>query len=147
MRENPDQRRKVRYMAFFQLPFIPEQMLRRNNWKVLAQTAFGGNPAFNEEDVDHYREAWSQPGAMTAMLNWYRAVRRARPQSVGDERVRVPTLMIWGKKDRVLKSEMAQPSIDQCDAGRLVFIEEAGHFVQHEEPARVNELLVEFLQN
>lgn len=145
VRENPDQRRKVRYMAFFQLPFIPEQMLRRNNWKLLAETAFGGNPAFSEEDVDHYCEAWSQPGAMTAMLNWYRAVRRARPQSAGDERVRVPTLMIWGKKDRVLTPEMAQPSIDLCDDGRLVFIDEASHWVQHEAADQVNQLLIEWL--
>lgn len=145
VQENPEQRRKVRYMAFFQLPFIPEQMLRRNNWKLLAETAFGGNPAFSEEDVDHYREAWSQPGGMTAMLNWYRAVRRARPQSMGDERVRVPTLMIWGKKDRVLTPEMAQPSIDLCDDGRLVFIDEASHWVQHEAAAQVNQLLIDWL--
>ncbi len=46
-----------------------------------------------------------------------------------------------------LGRELAQPSIDLCDDGRMVFIEEAGHFVQHEEPERVNELLVEFLQN
>lgn len=145
VRENPEQRRKVRYMAFFQLPFIPEQMLRRNNWKLLAETAFGGNPAFSAEDVEHYREAWSQPGAMTAMLNWYRAVRRARPQSAGDERVRVPTLMIWGKKDRVLTPEMAQPSIDLCDDGRLVFIDEASHWVQHEAAEQVNQLLIDWL--
>jgi hypothetical protein len=42
---------------------------------------------------------------------------------------------------------MAQPSSDLCDHGRLVFIEEAGHFVQHEEPARVNELLLQYLQD
>lgn len=145
VRENPEQRRKVRYMTFFQLPFIPEQMLRRNNWKLLAEMAFGGNPAFSAEDVEHYREAWSQPGAMTAMLNWYRAVRRARPQSAGDERVRVPTLMIWGKKDRVLTPEMAQPSIDLCDDGRLVFIDEASHWVQHEAAEQVNQLLIDWL--
>jgi pimeloyl-ACP methyl ester carboxylesterase len=53
--------------------------------------------------------------------------------------------MIWGKQDTALGSELAQPSIDLCDDGRLVFIEEAGHFVQHDEPARVNELIADFL--
>jgi pimeloyl-ACP methyl ester carboxylesterase len=53
--------------------------------------------------------------------------------------------MIWGARDRFLGRELAQPSIDLCDRGRLVVIEEATHWVQHEEAERVNELILEFI--
>ncbi len=55
-------------------------------------------------------------------------------------------MLIWGARDRFLGREMAQPSIDLCDQGKLVFIEEASHWVQHEEPDRVNQLLLAFLR-
>ena len=79
------------------------------------------------------------------MVNWYRALFWASPTLPEDVRVRIPTLLIWGAKDKFLGREMAQPSLDLCDDGRLVFIEEATHWVQHEEPDRVNDLIVDFL--
>jgi len=68
------------------------------------------------------------------------------PARAESSQIRVPTLLIWGTQDKFLGRELAQPSIDLCDNGRLVFIEEASHWVQHEEPAQVNELLSTFLQ-
>jgi pimeloyl-ACP methyl ester carboxylesterase len=56
----------------------------------------------------------------------------------------VPTLLLWGRKDRFLGQEMAQPSIDLCDDGRLEFFDDASHWIQHEEPERVNRRLIEF---
>jgi pimeloyl-ACP methyl ester carboxylesterase len=56
----------------------------------------------------------------------------------------VPTLLLWGTKDRFLGREMAQPSIDLCDHGRLEFVEEASHWIHHEEPERVNRELLGF---
>jgi pimeloyl-ACP methyl ester carboxylesterase len=53
--------------------------------------------------------------------------------------------MVWGTKDRFLDRALAGPSLDQCDRGRLEVVEEATHWVQHEEPERVNLLLIEFL--
>jgi len=99
------------------------------------------SPAENER----YREAWSQPGALTAMVHYYRALLRDRPARTGSKRITMPTLVIWGAQDFALGREMAQPSIDLCDDGRLVFLERATHWVQHDEPERVNELLLEFL--
>lgn len=100
---------------------------------------------FSDEDMERYREAWAKPGAVTAMINWYRAAFRARPPIPRDTRVKVPTLLIWGARDVALSRQMAQPSIDMCDDGRLVLIEEATHWVQHDEPERVNQLLGDFL--
>jgi pimeloyl-ACP methyl ester carboxylesterase len=152
---NPAQLYKSLYMLFFQIPRLPELLLARQDWKIavnaLRSTSRPGT--FCDADLAVYRAAWSQPGAMTAMLHWYRAALRARPhfhrphlpQEPRDRRVQVPTLLIWGMQDGFLGAEMAQPSIDLCAGGRLVFFEEATHWVHHEEPERVNRLLLGFL--
>jgi pimeloyl-ACP methyl ester carboxylesterase len=80
------------------------------------------------------------------MLNWYRAVMQKSSAPPANPRITVPTLLIWGAQDRFLGRELAQPSIDLCDEGRLVFFEEATHWVQHEEADRVNELIDAFLR-
>lgn len=134
------------YMLYFQLPELPEKMMARHDWQPLMETVVGsGRPgAFTADEMAGYRLAWTQPGAMTAMLNWYRAALQRPPSWSPSPRIRVPLLMIWGAQDRFLGRELAQPSIDLCDDGRLVFVEEATHWVQHEEPARVNQLLLDF---
>lgn len=146
-RENRVQMWRSWYMSFFQIPAIPELVLRARGWRLglksLRATSRPGS--FGDADLQMYRRAWSRPGAMTAMINWYRALRQARPSRRASPRVRVPTLMIWGAGDIAMGREMAQPSIEYCDDGRLVFLEEATHWVHHDEPDRVNELLVEFL--
>jgi pimeloyl-ACP methyl ester carboxylesterase len=80
------------------------------------------------------------------MLNWYRAVVRVPPKLPRDVRVHVPTLMLWGERDEFLGREMAQPSIELCDAGELVFFPHATHWVQHEEADEVNRRIVDFLR-
>jgi pimeloyl-ACP methyl ester carboxylesterase len=97
------------------------------------------------DDLNAYRKAWSQPEAYTCMVNWYRAIIQRPPSPLKNPRISIPTLLIWGVKDRFLGREMARPSIDFCDKGRLVFFEEATHWVQHEEADKVNRLLIEFL--
>ncbi|MEI2688670.1 MAG: alpha/beta hydrolase [Anaerolineae bacterium] len=140
------QMRRSWYIFFFQIPRLPEASLRRNNWTNAIRSLKGSSRrgTFTPEEIDGYRAAWSQPGAITGMINWYRAAGRSQRKLTQLGRIAVPTLMIWGAKDIALGRELAQPSIDLCDNGRLVFIEEAGHFVQHEAPERVNRLLVEF---
>lgn len=144
---NAEQRRKSLYGGFFQLPFLPEFTLRWNNWRTLIDSLHRSSRpgTFTDEDLKMYKQAWSQPGAMTSMINYYRAVIQRPPKPLPTVRVSVPTLMIWGKNDAFLSYEMAQPSIDLCDDGRLVFIDHATHWVQHEEPEQVNRLLGEFL--
>ncbi|HLM74283.1 MAG TPA: alpha/beta fold hydrolase [Polyangiaceae bacterium] len=149
MKTSLKQLRKSWYIFFFQLPFLPELGFKRGDGREMAEavrrTARRGT--FSDEDLEKYREAWAKPGAVTAMLNWYRAVFRARPPTPKDIRIKVPTLLIWGARDVALGREMAQPSVDLCDDGRLVILEEATHWVQHDEPKRVNQLLGDFLPN
>ncbi|WP_332367528.1 alpha/beta hydrolase [Spirosoma telluris] len=132
------------YIGFFQLPWLPEVVVRLGNWAFLAQTMKRSSRrgTFTEADLKQYKTAWSQPGAAKAMINWYRASIRKPPARRQTIRVTVPTLLIWGVRDQFLKREMAQPSIDLCDNGRLVFIEEATHWVQHEVGKRVTELIM-----
>jgi pimeloyl-ACP methyl ester carboxylesterase len=80
LRRDRAQRRRSRYILFFQLPWLPEWRLRRNDFAGLARalTATSRRGTFSPEDLARYREAWRQPGALTAMLNWYRAACGAR---------------------------------------------------------------------
>ncbi|GAB3043633.1 alpha/beta fold hydrolase [Spirosoma pulveris] len=131
------------YIGFFQLPWLPETLSSAGNWSMFARTLLSSSRpgTFRRADLQQYKAAWSQPGAVTAMINWYRASLRKPPARRPSIRVTVPTLLIWGTRDKFLKREMAQPSIDLCDNGRLVFLEKASHWVQHEEAERVSELI------
>jgi pimeloyl-ACP methyl ester carboxylesterase len=142
-----EQMRRSLYALFFQLPWLPEMVMRVGNWRgaSMAIRRSGKPKAFTDQDIAAYKEAWSQPGAMTAMLNWYRAAFRYRPQITDDMRVRVRTLMLWGVKDPSLTYRMARPSMDHCDDGNLIFFPDATHWVQHEEAEEVNHSLIDFM--
>ncbi|MBD2752437.1 alpha/beta fold hydrolase [Spirosoma validum] len=131
------------YIGFFQIPCLPERIFRLSNWALLARTLRSSSQSgtFTDADLQHYRTAWSKPGAFIAMVNWYRAALQKLPVRQASIRVTVPALLIWGTRDQFLKREMAPLSIDLCDNGRVVFFEDATHWVQHEEAKRVNELI------
>lgn len=143
-----EQRRRSRYMLFFQLPWLPERRLASDDYRMLAaaleRTSRPGT--FTDDEVAHYRAAWAQPGALSGMLAWYRAALRRPPQRPASIRVAVPALVIWGAQDRFLGEEMVAPSLALCDCGRAEVIRDATHWVQHEEPERVNALLLEHLR-
>jgi pimeloyl-ACP methyl ester carboxylesterase len=142
-----EQMRRSLYAVFFQLPWLPELSMRIGNWRgaALGMRRSGKPQAFTDEDIENYKEAWSQPGAITAMLNWYRAATRYQPKINNGMRVSVRTLILWGVKDFALSRRMARPSLDYCDDGRLIFFPDATHWVQREEADEVNRHLLEFL--
>lgn len=142
---NPGQLLRSWYIGFFQLPWLPEAILSARNGAALARTLRRSSRpgTFTKEVIAHYKIAWSQPGAIRAMVNWYRAALRKPTVPRHSIRVTVPTLLIWGVRDQFLKRDMAQLSLDLCDNGRVVYLEEATHWVQHEEAQRVNELIID----
>ncbi len=140
LKENYRQRLKSWYAFFFQLPIVPEIVLGAFNWGLLARQM---RRSFSEAELNRYRAAWSQPGAMTAMLNWYRCLFRLSPQAIGKKKIQLPTLMIWGKLDPHLMWQMAPGSIDLCENGRLEYLEDATHWVQQDKPDQVNQLLID----
>lgn len=151
---NPAQRKKSWYVFFFQIPWFVEWILSRKNYEYLARmlTRSGRKNTFSEADVVEYKKAWSQKGALTGMLNWYRAaLRRGLRHALSQKksparRVQVPTIMLWGKRDVALSSEMAQPSIDLCDEGQLTFFGKSTHWVQHDASEEVNQKLIGFMK-
>jgi pimeloyl-ACP methyl ester carboxylesterase len=148
------QLRKSWYMFYFQIPWLPETSISRRNFAggVSALRHSGKPTTFSKADIAAYREAWSQPGAMTGMINWYRAVfRRSLRSGLNTERsqprpVPVPTLVLWGKDDIALNLEMAQPSLELCAGGKLVVFDDASHWVQCDCAAQVNQEMLAFLR-
>ena len=145
---NRRQLRKSWYMFFFQLPWLPEALFRSGNFNMGASSLVRSSKpgTFSNEDLEHYRAAWSQPGALTSMIHWYRAAFRHRPR-ITDRTVHVPTRILWGERDKFLLAEMAQASLRYCDQAELFTFADASHWLQHEQPARVSELLVDFFRN
>lgn len=141
------QLRRSWYMFFFQIPFLPEMVFSANNfrWGIGPLVGSSRPGTFTEEDLARYRAAWSQRGAVSAMINWYRAAFRYRP-SFPDRTVRLPTRILWGQGDAFLQFEMAEASLGYCTDGELIPFPNATHWLQHEEPGRVSQLLVDFFQ-
>ena len=144
---SPDQLRRSWYMFFFQIPLFSEAILRNDDCGLLVRMLLAGSApgSFTPADIDKYRQAWWRKGAITSMLNWYRAAFNSPPNMSGDMEIKVPTLMLWGAQDQALSREMAQPSLDLCDEGKLVFFENSSHWVQHDAPESVNRYLLDFL--
>ncbi len=142
-----EQLRRSWYAMMFQLPWLPEAGMRANDWRGAERALRGSGKihTFAKEDIAEYKKAWSQPDAITSMINWYRAAFWYPPHFSDDMRVKIPTLMLWGTKDVALTHRMARPSIDYCDDGKLIFFPEATHWVQHEEAEEVNRNLLEFI--
>jgi len=136
------------YIFFFQLPWLPEAIFSAFHFRLGVRALLGSSRpgTFSDEDLAQYRAAWSQPGALTAMINWYRASFRHRIK-FPDRTVQVPMRILWGERDRFLLSEMAHASWRYCTNGELFTFADATHWLQHEEPAKVAHLLVEFFQS
>jgi pimeloyl-ACP methyl ester carboxylesterase len=152
--KDPVQRGKSWYIFAIQLRYIAEWNLSRNNFRNMARMLVGSGKksTFTREDIAEYKKAWSQPGALTGMLNWYRAIFRGsfkylfHRRNISTRRVGTPTLILWGKQDVALNHEMVEPSLALCDDGRAVMFEDATHWVQHEKANEVNKHLIEFLR-
>ncbi|MEN3281680.1 MAG: epoxide hydrolase 4 [Solirubrobacteraceae bacterium] len=145
----PRQLAKSWYMLGFQVPWLPDRLVRLRRWWLLREGfEHDARPgAFPPQDIERYIESWSQPGAPTAMINYYRALFRQRPRRAEARirRVDAPALVIWGERDRYLRPELAEPHpADVPNLERVVRLPDASHWVQHDEPERVSQLLIEF---
>lgn len=145
------QLRKSSYVFFFQLPWLPEYLFLRNNANEVGRSLRAGaaqKSAFPREITAHYQQAMSKPGAMTAALNYYRqAFRHLTGHMMGGRnRVRVPTLLIWGEQDRWLGIALTQGLERWVDDIQIRRIPDSGHWVQQEKPDLVNQYMLDFLQ-
>jgi pimeloyl-ACP methyl ester carboxylesterase len=141
------QMRKSWYMFYFQLPWLPEWHVQRNEFAfwtdVMRESSATGT--FSDEDLARYRAAWSREGATTAMINWYRALFQ-HSEDPPREQVDAPTLVVWGESDEYLLADMARESLEYCADGRLETFPDATHWVNHERSDRVLRLLEAHLE-
>ena len=140
---NSTQMLKSWYMGLFQVPKVSEAILRPGGpaWQALVR----GLPTHQAE---HYEENLSDPGALTAALNWYRAMPRdlTRP-SLKTHRIKVPTLYLWGERDPALGRAAAEATEDFV-SGDYTFkiLDGVGHWVPETAPEAVEENLLPFLK-
>ncbi|MFC5949019.1 alpha/beta fold hydrolase [Pseudonocardia lutea] len=146
---HPDQLRRSWYFFFFALPELPEAVVHADRWRFFRHFLRDASPALTPEETDRYIAAWSQPGAATAMINYYRAsVRTPTKRAEAALRpVKAPTLVIWGQRDRYLGPELAEPDRDDVsNLDRVEYLPDASHWVHHDDPERVTQLLVDFFR-
>lgn len=143
---------KFWYQFVVQPPVLPEVLLRVQNFRPLTRVMRGlskRREALTTEVMNRYRESWAQPGALTAMLSYYRALlRRRREFPKGDAaRITMPTMMIRGDRDHLFTAELYEISREWIDDVRIEVVHGAGHFVQHDRPDETNAAIVEFLKS
>jgi len=149
---SPMQLLRSSYMFFFQIPRLPEEVIRAGDFALL-RSVFRSDPvqpeAFTAEDIERYIEAIAQPGALTASLNYYRALlRNPREMRALLQRVEAPVLVIWGERDRFLSRRLAEPPrLWVPNLIRVKRLPDASHWVAEDCPLEVNTLLLGFLRS
>ncbi len=146
------QLRKSWYIFAFQIPKLPEWALLRNDARPIAEvfTSSTRDPnRFPPEITDEFRRSAQRPGAMTAMVNYYRALvrgaRTARKEVLAP--VDTPTLMIWGEEDVALSKETTDGTDEYVRNLTLRFLPGVSHWVQQESPEEVNTMLAAWLND
>ena len=140
------QRLKSWYVAFFQIPWLPEVMLRQRRAEGIAN-AFKNmavdKSAFPPDVLDHYRQNALIPGALTAMINYYRANLGILDETSAP--IEVPTLMLWGEEDTALDVKLTEGYAPHVRDFTLVRFPGVSHWVQQEAPGPVNAAMLEWM--
>jgi pimeloyl-ACP methyl ester carboxylesterase len=139
-----DQALRSAYIGFFQLPLVPEGVLLAGGGTVLRRMlSQGGLP---EARVEEYVDRMREPGALTAALNWYRAMPLAARTPVG--KVRVPTLHVWGARDAFLGRAATETCSEFVDAPyALEELEDVNHWIPELAAERTGELITAHIRS
>ncbi len=146
---DPRQWFRSAYMAFFQLPWLPEQVIQANDYDLIGRTfqSLAAQPrAITATDIHRYKTAIARPGALTAALNYYRnlpALLSKGRESWGV--LTVPTLLIWGEADPVFEPSLATGTEAYVRDFHLRLLPYCGHWVPQEAPGEVNHYIAQFL--
>jgi epoxide hydrolase 4 len=136
------------YAFFFQLDRLPEAALRACDFaglRAMLRRSPARPDAFSDGDVEKYVEAFRKPGALTAALNYYRALRSPAARAFGREaRIHAATLVLWGERDPALTPKLAAGVDRVAPSSIVVRLPNVGHWVQNEVPDLVNEALIDF---
>ena len=146
--KNPDQQKASAYMTFFKTTQA-EKALSANNYQQLVETVFGPDLKtrnFNDADKQAYLRAWSQPGALTAGLNYYRAMALGSGLDNSSYKVNVPTLVIWGENDKYLMTSNLTGLEAYVPDLKIKRLPEGSHWIIHEQPQLVNKYIKKFIR-
>jgi len=159
LRENPQQRRASSYMLLFRSSGA-EARLSENDYSWLLNMAFGEmikNGVLKDGDIRGYKKAWSQPGALTGGLSYYRAASVEALEDPGEAvkkpalagalpKINIPVLVIWGEKDTALLTGCTRGMDEYVTQLSIKRVPDASHWVVREKPQLVNSLIREFLK-
>lgn len=153
---SPAQLRRSWYMFLFQLPLLPEWLLTRRGARAIPAAflkASVDRDALDAETLEGFRTSALSPGAMGAMLAYYRGIGRQLRRPLDTARkmstyqpIEQPGLLLWGEDDPALGTELIEPHRRLAPALRVERVPRCGHFIQQERPALVSERLLAFLR-
>lgn len=156
IRENPAQQKASAYMLMFRGPDA-EKTLSANDHEMLVRIVLANGLKqghFTEADKKAYLDAWSQPGALTGGLNYYRASQVGPPSdtqpstnnlALAVNKIAVPTLVIWGERDTALLTGNLEGLESHVSPLAIRRIPDGSHWVIHEKPELVNRYIREFI--
>jgi epoxide hydrolase 4 len=148
IRSNPQQILRSFYIFLFQLPMLPEWLIQFNHYQAIELMLKGmavNKNTFSPEDLATYKNAVAKPGALTAMLNYYRNLFWEVISDNNWDVLEVPTLMIWGENDTALGKELTHGTESYVRNLRIHYIPNCSHWVQQEKPEQVNQYMRQFL--
>jgi pimeloyl-ACP methyl ester carboxylesterase len=162
MRKNMDWQQFMSswYMYLFQMPFLPEIMFMAEDYKImeamLMEQPMGlqRSGGMTQAVVDGYKKEISRPGALTAALNYYRAMMRASAFGYDDPKMKeavqkplqVPTLVIWADCDQALRPQLLRGLGKYVETLRVETLKNCSHWAQQDRPEEFNALVTEFLE-
>jgi len=145
LRHSWRQRLRSWYVAFFQLPWLPEWLMTRDDGAALVKMFKSQSRKIPAEQLEIYRRNAIQPGAATAMLNYYRANISGLGGGAGSNpTITVPTLMIWGKDDLALDIALTDGNEAYVEDFTLHKLPRVSHWVQQDAPDEVNALIADW---
>ncbi|MEE2893848.1 MAG: alpha/beta fold hydrolase [Pseudomonadota bacterium] len=151
-RVNPRQRASSWYTVFFQIPVLPEWLLGRRDAERIGEIFRTGTVragAINDADAEIFASSARQPGALKAMVDYYRAMGRGggarRQQRLGHPEIDVPTLLLWGEQDVALRKASTYGTERWVSPLTVRYLPHCSHRVQQDDPDLVNEMLTAFL--
>ncbi len=149
LRRSPRQMLRSWYMAFFQIPGLPERAMTANGARAIRRAFLGmavDKSNFTGEVLDRYAADARRPGAMSGMVNWYRAAAQSPGKLAGPwPRIETPTLIIWGEADAALGVELLDGTEAHVRDLTVKRLPNVSHWVQQEAPEAVNAILREWL--
>jgi pimeloyl-ACP methyl ester carboxylesterase len=142
-----EQRRRGAYLFYFQLPLLPERKIAAGGFRPFRSIFKRSSPpgTFTPEELEVYAAAAARPGALRAMLHWYRAALWLPPRSHRRLPIETPVRLLWGTGDVALPEALVAPTAARCAHCEVVRIPDGGHWVTHTAAAEVNRQLLDFL--